>query len=604
MQTRIESKTRNGYKRDVASCNLKSHLGRLLCLLFGASCFTPFLTAAVISPPIVNPTNGHTYILLEKSNWTDAEAEAISLGGHLATIRNQDEQDWVFATFSHYGGVNRLLWIGLSDVGAEGEFSWANGEPWTFADWRDGEPNNASGNEHYVALFDPTHDSAGQWNDWSNRVNSPLGKPMNGVVEVIPTLAHLPTIAPYSFTTIIGSPGVRGFIDGTNNGARLSGVGITSDASGNLYFTDTSNNSIRQVIREGTNWVVLTLAGSTNSGFADGVGTNAVFEDPWDIAIDSATNIYVAGRGDQTIRKIVLQGTNGVVSTLAGTPDVPGYVNATGTAAKFHNPNGVAVDKEGSVYVGDSVNNRIRKVTADGVVTTVAGSTLGYADGVGAGARFYYPHGLKVDKAGNIYVADTYNHLIRKIVPIGAEWHVSTIAGNYQTNSSGEPQGGFADGTKSTAQFNRPYNIALDDYGNIFVSDCYSNACIRKITPVGTNWVVTTIGGVAGGRGLADGTGNRARFNGLYDGVTVDAKGNLFVLDQATIRIGTPTPQITREGERLTVYWPASGYRAERAPDLSPDTIWSSLTNFTLIDNMFYVTNAGAGNEVGFFRLR
>src|SRR5207302_2008679 len=130
--------------------------------------------------------------------------------------------------------------------------------------------------------------------------------------------------------------------------------GLAVDSVGNLYVADESNNSIRQVSLVGTNWVVFTLAGTTNFGFTNGTGASAAFEAPWDIAVDSATNIYVAGRVDQTIRKITLQGTNGVVTTLAGTPNTSGYLDATGTAAKFANPNGVGVDKDGNIYVGDS----------------------------------------------------------------------------------------------------------------------------------------------------------------------------------------------------------------------------------------------------------
>ncbi|MFN7138887.1 MAG: lectin-like protein, partial [Limisphaerales bacterium] len=561
------------------------------------------LDAAPLSPPIRNPSNGHTYILLAKATWSESQAEAVSMGGNLATIRNQAEQDWLFQTFGNYGGVNRLLWIGLNDAAVEGHFVWASGEVVNFTHWRNGEPNNANGNECFVALFDPTHSEAGQWNDWSNRDTSPLGRPMNGVVEIIPTLPHLPPAAPYSFTTIIGAPGDRGFLDGTNTNAGLSGVGIAAEPWGNLYIADSSNHSIRRAARVGTNWVVTTLAGTTNAGWSNGIGTNASFENPWGIAVDSAQNIYVAGRGDQMIRKIVMQGTNAVVTTLAGAPGVPGFANGSGAAARFHNPNGVAVDKSGNVYVGDSVNNRIRHVTPSGMVTTIAGGSQGYADGWGGSARFYYPHGLKVDQAGNIYVADTYNHLIRKITPIGTNWLVSTIAGNYRTNSLGEPLGGYADGANHTAEFNRPYDIALDDYGNLFVSDCYSNRTIRKITPVGTNWVVTTIGGAPGIRGMSDGSGTGAQFWGLYSGVAVDAKGSLYVMDTATIRMATPNPQIARDGNQVIVGWPASLYRLEQSTTLSPGSSWSPVSNWMLINRALYATNAIVDNA-GFLRLR
>ncbi|MFN7140128.1 MAG: protein kinase domain-containing protein [Limisphaerales bacterium] len=139
-----------------------------------------------LSPPIINPHNGHTYILLTNAIWIESEAIANSLGGHLATIRSQAEQEWVFTTFSRYAGVNRMLWIGLNDAANEGTFVWTSGEPVVYSNWAVGEPNNGKAGEHYVSMYDPRNAQAGKWNDWANRTTGPFGRPLNGVVEIIP----------------------------------------------------------------------------------------------------------------------------------------------------------------------------------------------------------------------------------------------------------------------------------------------------------------------------------------------------------------------------------------------------------------------------------
>src|SRR5439155_440578 len=264
------------------------------------------------------------------------------------------------------------------------------------------------------------------------------------------------------------------------------------------------NHTIRKITPAGA---VTTLAGSAGqSGAADGAGSAARFYYPEGVAVDGAGNVYVADWGNYTIRKIT---SAGAVTTLAGSAGQSGTEDGTGTAARFDYPTGVAVDSAGNVYVADSYNNTIRKITPAGAVTTLTGSAgeFGSGDGIGRGARFNDPIGVAVDSAGNVYVADSNNHTIRKVTSAGA---AATLAG-----SAG--QMGSGDGTGTAARFNDPTGLAVDSDGNVYVSDTH-NYTIRKITPAG---VVTTLAGSAGQDGGVDGLGSAAQFDYPF-GVAVD----------------------------------------------------------------------------------
>jgi hypothetical protein len=166
--------------------------GKLIC----ASLLLVAVVAGArpLSPRIVNPNNGHSYLLLGAATWKDSEAQALALGGHLATIRNRAEEDWIVRTFGSYGNQQRLLWIGLSDVTRKFHFSWSSGESLSYTYWAEGEPNNALSGEDFVAIYYPGHSQGGKWNDWNDRTEDPIGLPMNGVVEIIPVAAHEPTV--------------------------------------------------------------------------------------------------------------------------------------------------------------------------------------------------------------------------------------------------------------------------------------------------------------------------------------------------------------------------------------------------------------------------
>ena len=300
------------------------------------------------------------------------------------------------------------------------------------------------------------------------------------------------------------------------------------DSTGIVYVADTSNHTIRRI----TAGVVTTLAGLAGStGNTDGTGSAARFNNPRGVAVDGAGTLSVADSNNNTIRKVTAAG---VVTTLAGLPGAVGGADGTGNNARFNVPEGVAADGGGTVYVADTVSDTIRKVTPGGVVTTLAGfdGSLGSADGTGPAARFAYPFGVAVDASRNVYVADRSNNTIRKITPAGV---VTTFAG-----LAGSP--GSADGTGSAARFSLPRAVAVDSAGTVYVADGVNNT-IRTITPGG---VVTTLAGLAGSPGGVDGTGSGARFN-APSGIAVDSTGTVYVADgnNHTIRKIAPGGVVT-----------------------------------------------------------
>jgi len=475
----------------------------------------------------------------------------------------------------------------------------------------------------------------------------------------------------WSVSTLAGS--AQGSLDGTNANARFNNPkGIVVDGNDNLYVTDTGNSTIRKItpgfnsviLTNGTNittnyyatWVVTTLAGKAGTnGSTNGTGTNALFDGPTGIALDNASNLYIADSGNSTIRLI---DPNSNVTTFAGTPGVTGSANGTGTNALFNDPVGIAVSGGTNLYVTDSGNYLIRLITPGAVVTTFAGTgTNGKGNGTGtnasfgvlagiaantngmlavadngnnmirllttnaavsslAGDGFFQPFGVGVDAKTNIYVADTGNNIIRQIDTNGT---ITILAGTAGTNGS-------ADGIGTNATFNQPLGLALDAKTNIYVTDS-GNYTVRKISPVATNvpngptnieqiltvrsntttisisvtnlttttingsstnvsttinyvtnnptysnssvtttnwiasnmvtsnnWVVTTLAGQAGVAGGADGIGTNATFN-LPDGIALDAGSNLYIADTANDTIRTVSPVVATNTNGLTTNW-------------------------------------------------
>ena len=343
-------------------------------------------------------------------------------------------------------------------------------------------------------------------------------------------------VPPYYTGTFAGSAGKSGETDATGSVARFSGPsGVATDSAGNVYISDYYGETIRKVTPAG---VVTTLAGSSGVvGSTDATGSAASFNGPYGLATDSAGNVYVADRYNDTIRKIT---PAGVVTTLAGSAGLTGSTDAAGSAARFSQPMGLATDSSGNVYVGDWSNQTIRKITPAGVVTTLAGTagSAGWTDGTGSAARFYYPIGVATDSSSNVYVADTGNDTIRKITPAGV---VTTLAGSVRVVGS-------IDGSGTAANFNSPYGVTTDSSGNVYVVD-FGNSTIRKITSAG---VVTTVAGTAMAPGSADGVGAAARFS-HPNGLATDSGGTLYVADQGnyTIRrvvLDTTAPVTTATG--------------------------------------------------------
>lgn len=357
----------------------------------------------------------------------------------------------------------------------------------------------------------------------SNSVTSVTSPPITLLVA---------TEEPYVFSTIAGQSNI-GAVDGPALSARFANQqSIAIAANGNLFVADGKNHLIRKITPAGVVSTVAGLAGTIGS--ADGAGSAARFNGPGAVAIDASGNIFVADFGNHSIRKIT---PAGVVSTFAGLSGSFGTADGTGSAARFNQPAGLAVDAGGNVYVADLSNFAIRKITSAGVVSTIAGvagttgtGPGGILDGIGNAARFGSPKGMVLDGAGNLYVSD--RQTIRKIVL--ATNDVKTVAG--LANNSGT-----VDGVGSAARFGGAAgSLAIDGSGNLFAADP-NNSTVRKITLATTSGVTTytvsTVAGLAGSLGSADGTGNAARFNGPSS-VALDAAGNVFVSDtnNSTIR--------------------------------------------------------------------
>jgi len=331
-----------------------------------------------------------------------------------------------------------------------------------------------------------------------------------GSVVKFTTSASLTAITTQVIT--FAGNGTAGYADASGLSAQFNNPeGITIGNNGNLYVSDSYNGIIREVTPAGA---VSTVAGTTTIGYTDGAAATAQFYAPHGSAFDAQGNLYVADFGNNVIRKIT---PAGIVSTYAGN-GTAGYRNGAATSANltgtsdtlavFNNPQAVAVDANGNVYVADRGNNVIRKILTTGRVVTLAGHrTAGYVDATGASAAFDNPSGLVVDGQGNVFVSDQANSAIRKITTAGA---VSTIAG----------------GNTQATLLNFPSAIAIDKTGNLFIVD--EGGRIFEYT---TASVLYNLAGTANTSGFVNGAGTSALFNNPQ-GIAVDANGNIYVADQ------------------------------------------------------------------------
>jgi sugar lactone lactonase YvrE len=300
-----------------------------------------------------------------------------------------------------------------------------------------------------------------------------------------------------------------------------SSQAIACDDVGNLFVADPLTDAIWKVVI--TTGELTTLAGLPRQwGSTDGIGASARFESPNGIASDGAGNLFVADTGNRTIRKVEI--ATGVVTTFAGSTRQSGSADGIGAAARFDDPQGLARDGEGNLLVADPGNHTIRRIViATGEVTTltVVPEWAKAKDGTGTVVRFIGPGGIVSDGAGDLFVTDMYCATLLKVARATGE--VTTIAGQPE-------QRGSRDGTGPAARFDHPVGIAGDGEGNLFVADNTSHT-IRKI--VITTGEVTTVAGMPGQQGTADGIGPAARFN-RPEGIASDGAGNLFVADHAS----------------------------------------------------------------------
>lgn len=320
----------------------------------------------------------------------------------------------------------------------------------------------------------------------------------------------------YAYTNYAGLPGTSGTNDGPVGSARFHNpAGLAVSPDGCLFVADMSNHTVRRISAAGA---VTTFAGIPGqSGKVDGPAATARFNQPFFLAFDKATNLYVSELLNHTIRRIT---PTGQVSTFVGGD------------GQFNRPAEMAFDAGGNLYVADTANHVIRVVTPGGVVVTLAGRVGdgGSVDGRAANAQFYYPNSLTVDAGANIYISDSGNDTIRRITPAG---DVSTLAGATRQKAS-------VDGNGPIARFYQPYGLSLDSKGNLLVADS-GNYTIRRISQAGE---VTTVGGSPGQAGTADGIGKSARF-ASPSAIVFGTNGTIYISDPFNHRVtrGTPTKQ-------------------------------------------------------------
>jgi hypothetical protein len=351
-----------------------------------------------------------------------------------------------------------------------------------------------------------------------------IADPGNSRVRKVSTSGTVTTVAGN------GSPGFSGD-GGPATNASLDGLrGVAVDAAGNLYIADWVNPRVRKVSTSGT---ITTVAGSGTYGFSGdgGPATDAGLSSPYGVAVDAAGNLYIADAGNSRVRKV---STSGTITTVAGSGTY-GFSGDGGPAtnAALSSPQGVALDAAGNLYIADAHNSRVRKVSTSGTITTVAGNgTFGFSGdgGPATDAGLNSPVGVTVDAAGNLYIADSGNHRVRKVSTSGT---ITTVAGDGTFGFSGDG------GPATNASLNIPYGVAVDAAGNLYIADP-GNSRVREVAasvpPLLSGTISTVAGDGTQGFSGDGGPATDAGLSGPY-GVAVDAAGNLYIADPGDSRV-------------------------------------------------------------------
>jgi sugar lactone lactonase YvrE len=336
-------------------------------------------------------------------------------------------------------------------------------------------------------------------------INAALNEPFGAAVDASGNVYiadygnnRIRMVSPSGIITTVAGNGTSGYSgdSGSATNAELNEpYGVALDGFGNIYIADFGNGRIRKV---NTSGIITTVAGNGTYGYSgdNGPATNAQLQAPSGVALDASGNIYIADIGNDRIRKV---NTSGVITTVAGNGTY-GYSgdNGSATNAELNEPLGMAVDASGNLYIADEANNRIRKVGPSGIITTVAGyGPTGFSgdNGPATGAELWYPSGVALDASGNLYIADQNNDRIRKVNASGI---ITTIAGNGTFGYSGN------NGPATSAELDLPVGVTLDCSGNLYIAD-RQNEGIRKVSEVApslfeavTSFPTTAIGSSAG----------------------------------------------------------------------------------------------------------